>query len=423
MISYILVIVLIALSAFFSSSETAISSANRIRLKHKASEGDRRAERALSVMDSFDRALSAILIGNNVVNIAASSLATVICISLVGSAYGPVLSTVVITVVVLIFGEVLPKSYAKENADQMAVRVSGVLKALMILLTPFVAALSALRRLMSKVVGHSEETPSVTEEELKYMIGEIENEGVLEKEESELVAAALDFDDITAGEVLTPRVDVAAVPLDADLLALRQLFTEGSYSRLPVYDKTLDNIVGALHSKDVFRLLLTDRGGRWQDLIQEVLFVPPGKKIAQLLNELQKRKFHMAVVTDQYGGTLGIITMEDILEELVGEIWDETDEVVTELHKVGEREYLASADMRPEDLFEALGCTPPEGTEDLNTLGAWVLEQMEKIPDEGDGFACGSLTVTVERVQDNRIQQLRILSAPPEADDTEDAEK
>ncbi len=419
LVQYVLLVIFIMLSAFFSASETALSGANRIRLKHKASEGNKRAARTISVLDSFDRALSAILIGNNVVNIGASSLATVICIQFFPT-YGAVISTIAITVLVLIFGEVLPKSFAKENADSMSMSVSGIINALMIIFTPLVAGLTGLKKLAGRFLKSGKKEPTVTEEELKYMIDEIESEGVLEKEESELVAAALDFDETTADEILTPRVDLTAVEVHTDLATLKKLVVGSPYSRLPVFEGSLDNIIGALHQKDLFRLLLSDNPHEdWQTLIQEVLYVPPGKKISGLLTELQKKHLQMAVVSDQYGGTLGIVTLEDILEELVGDIWDESDEVVTELRQVGEHEFLVSADMHPEDLFEKLDCRPPKEAEDINTMGAFVLEQMEEIPAVGDSFTCGVLTVTVEEVQDNRITELRVVVAEETPDEEE----
>ena len=311
---YILIVLLVAMSAFFSATETAFSSVNRIRLKNYAAEGNKKAAKALKVADNFDRALSAILIGNNIVNIASASIGTLIFTKLLGD--GPVAvtaSTLVMTVVVLIFGEVLPKSFAKENPERFSLQVASILSILMVLLTPLISLLLGLKKLMSKLIKSDKTNPSVTEEELKYIIEEIEDEGVLEEQESELVQSALDFDEITVDEVLTPRVDVDACHVKETPEKVLELFRNGNHSRMPVYEKNIDSILGIITEHSFYKAYSENPQVDIRTLIQDILFVPPSKKISELLRELQRKKMQLAVVVDQYGGTIGIVTIEDIL--------------------------------------------------------------------------------------------------------------
>ncbi len=406
---YVLVVILVGLSAFFSATETAYSSVSRVRLKNYLAEGDKRAERALKIADHFDRALSAILIGNNVVNIASATIGTMICTNLLGD--GPLaatVSTLVMTVIVLIFGEVLPKSFAKENAERFALVVAAPLSLLITVLTPLVAALIGLKKLASMLIKTGDTTPSVTEEELKFIIEEIEDEGVLEEEESELVQSALEFDDITVSEVLTPRVDVDAVNITDPIEKVLELFRNGSHSRIPVYEKSIDNILGIITASRFYNAYLENPAVDIRGLIQDTLYVPPTKKISELLQELQGKKMQFAVVVDQYGGTIGIVTVEDILEELVGDIWDENEEVEEEVRLIDTRLYEVDGDTNVYDFFDELELDFPKFKSSSNSIGGWALEMLEHIPELGESFQYEHLTITVNELEDQRITKLTV---------------
>lgn len=422
----VVIIVLVSFSAFFSSTETAFSSVSKIRLKNYANSGDLRAKRALKIAERYDTALSAVLIGNNIVNIGAASVGTLFFTRLLGGDAGAWVSTVVMTVLVLIFGEVVPKSLAKQHPENVAMATSGILWFLMKVFFPIIWLLQQFVKLFSRKGGEAQ--PTVTEEELKVMIEEIEDEGVLNEHESELVQSAIDFDDITADEVLVPRVDVTAVELNDSVEEIRELFFSSGHSRLPVYEKTIDNIVGILNEKDFLKSYLLDPAVDIQPLMQKVVYIPPKKRIAELLKELQRDRVHMAVVTDSYGGTIGIITMEDILEELVGEIWDESDEVKPEIELLSEtktdkgtvRTYRVCGDMNVYDFFEALEMDDDGYTGSSQSMSGWALDVFEKIPEEGDGYDFKNLHISVEILSEQRITSLIVTVSPQE--DPEDEE-
>lgn len=419
--TYVLVVILIGLSAFFSGTETAFATVNKIRMKNLAADGNKKAAKVLKISDDYDRALSAILIGNNIVNIASASIGTVIFTSWFGAANGPLISTLAMTVIVLIFGEVLPKSLAKENAESFSLAVVNVLDILMKVFSPLVFFFIKLKELISRSDG--EQQPTVTEQELKYIIEESENEGVLEEQESQLVQSALDFDETTVSEVLTPRVDVVAIELGEEIEKIKDLFFEEGYSRLPVYNGTIDTIVGVIHSKDFFRAYVENKQQiDLNQILQKTIYVPPKKRISELLKELQKLKSHMAVVTDQYGGTIGVITLEDIIEELVGDIWDESDEEEVDIVPLSERCYEVSGDVNIEDFFEKIGFEYRESDfEDIAyTFAGWALEVFERIPDVGDHFEYHNLYVTVLEVEDQRIKKLEIQIVEDTSEQTEE---
>ncbi|MGI5959421.1 MAG: hemolysin family protein [Massiliimalia sp.] len=405
--SYVMIVILVALSAFFSGSETAFATVNKIRMKNLAAEGNKKAEKVLYISENYDRALSAILIGNNIVNIGTASIATVICTFWFQS-NGAWVATLLSTIVVLIFGEVLPKSMAKENADRVCLAVVDILSVLMKILTPAIFFFVKLKSLVSR--NHGDKQPTVTEQELKYIIEESENEGVLEEQESELVQSALDFDEITVDEILTPRVDVVAVSEDEDVEVVKELFLNDPYSRLPVYKGTIDTIVGIIHSKDFFRAYSKDPNVNLRTLVQKPLFVPPKKRISELLKELQKLKTHMAIVTDQYGGTIGVITLEDILEELVGDIWDESDQEEVDVVQLSENRYEVSGDVNLEDFFDDIDYEYRESDfeDTANTFAGWALETFERIPEKGDSFTYRDLKITVLEVSEQRILKLEV---------------
>ncbi len=404
-------ILLIMMSAFFSASETAFSSVNRIRLKSMAENGSRGAERSLKILKKYDRALTTILIGNNIVNIATSSIATILAIKLVGEQYGSLVSTVVVTVVVLVFGEVLPKSIAKDCAESVCIAISGIISFLMAIFTPFSALFLLLKKGVSRLM-HQKSSVSVTEEELKAIIDEIEDEGVLEQQESNLVRSALEFDEITVDEIITPRVRITAVDVNAPASAVREKFLQEEYSRMPVYEKTLDNIIGIITEKDFFREYEKKRDDLFiREIMQETIYIPHMLKISEVLRTMQKQKCHMSVVLDQHGGTLGIVTMEDILEELVGEIWDESDEVKSPVTAISENEFEVYGDVSLTSLRRWLLARDiePEINGEARTVAGWVLEMFGRIPNTGDTAETDDFYVTVLDAAELRINRVKFV--------------
>nr|WP_229421738.1 hemolysin family protein [Massiliimalia timonensis] len=408
---FVLLVFLIAMSAFFSGTETAFATVNRIRMKNIAAAGNKKANKVIRIADEYDRALSALLIGNNIVNIASASIGTVIFTTWFGPS-GAGISTLVMTIVVLIFGEILPKTYAKQNAESLALKVVNILDFFIKLFSPLIFLFLKLTNLVTR---NGETTPSVTEQELKFIIEESENEGVLEQQESELVQSALDFDEITVEEILTPRVDVVAVEEQEDPERVKSLFFEEGYSRLPVYSGSIDHVVGVVHNKDFFRAYVQNQQVSLNEIMQNTVYVPPKKLISELMKELQRLKSHMAIVTDQYGGTIGIITLEDIIEELVGEIWDESDEEETPVVKLSENRYQVSGDLDPEDFFDEIDYDYPEQDfEELNSFAGWALETLERIPEPGASFTYRDMEILVKEVTDQRIVTLEVIFHPKE---------
>lgn len=422
-----LIVILIALSAFFSASETAISSVNRIRLKSMADNGSRGAERALNILKKYDKALTTVLIGNNIVNIATSSLATILCVRLIaqaydnqalGDQYGPLVSTIATTIIVLIFGEVLPKSVAKDNPEPICIGVSVIISFLMVIFTPFSALFILMKKGMSKLLK-SDEAPIYTEQELMAIIDEVEGEGVLEQQESNLVRSALEFDEITVDEIITPRVRVTAVDVNDGADEVRAKFLREEYSRMPVYEKTLDNIIGVITEKDFIKAYeLRGKEVTVRELMQETLYFPSMLKISEVLRTMQKKKCHLSVVLDQHGGTLGIVTMEDLLEELVGEIWDESDEVKSPVTAVSENVFSVYGDVSLNSLRRFLTARDIdcEIASEAHTVGGWVLELFGKIPKSGAITETENFIVTVTEAAELRVNKVSIELKPPKAE-------
>ena len=408
-LSYLLVVICVALSAFFSGSETALTSVNKIRLKNMAENGNQKAAKTLRIAENYESMISTVLIGNNIVNIASASLATVIFTVLLGAEKGAAVSTVVMTVVVLICGEVLPKNYAKSNADSLAMAVSGPISVLMVIFKPLVAILNALARFMAKFTGSEDsEKPSVTEEELKYIVESIEDEGVLEERESDLVQSALELDEIEVQEILTPRVDMIALDVEDSWEEILELAKNSKVSRIPVYENTVDNIIGLVHVRDILEDEISNTEHDIRSLLTRCLFVHKTMNISRLLEKLRKEKMPLAIVTDDYGGTMGLITIEDIVEELVGEIWDEYDEFEEELVKKSDSVYEVSGDYNVYDLMEELDEENRSFESDYNTVSGWTLEQLEHIPQVGESFVYRNLRVTVTAMDEQRITKLKI---------------
>lgn len=414
---YLALVLLIACSAFFSASETAISSFNKIRMRNKAEDGDKRAKTALKVAEDYDKTLSTILIGNNIVNMAGASLATVMATALWGPASGPAIATFGMTVLVLIFGEILPKSFAKEHAEGFAMQVAGVLAFLRTVFSPLVWFFVKLKQLLTGRRSTGLVQPSVTEDELKTIIDTVEEEGVLDSQETEIIQSAIEFDDITVQEILIPRVDMVAVDVKAPVDEIIATAVENAYTRLPVYEGDIDHIIGMLHTRDLFECLAKGQAIQVRALCRELPFVYRTKHINDLLAEFRRRKQHMAIVTDDYGGTLGLVTMEDVLEELVGEIFDETDEVEElPVRQLEEHLFRVAGEVNIDDLFDELEIRVKGFDSDFSSAAGWALECLEHIPEPGESFDFKNLHVTVEQVEDKRILSLlvRVLPEPEE---------
>lgn len=415
-------VVLLLLSAFFSSTETAFSSVSKIRLKNLADNGNKKAKTALYVAERYSKALTTILVGNNIVNIANSALATVFFVNIFGEAQGTVISTVVITIVVLIFGEVLPKNIAIDNAEKICITFAPVLKFLMVLLTPLSIILMGINKLYKKLARNSNhQEPSLTEDELKYIIESIEEEGVLEQQESELVQSALEFDEKTAEEILTPRVDMVAIDIDDPVEEITELVLKERYSRIPVYRDNIDKIIGVLHTRDYLEALINNNEKpNIEAMLQPAHFIYKTKKLSALLADFKYNKIHLAVVTDDYGGILGIVTMEDLLEQIVGEIWDEDEEVEKMSLKISDNKYEVSGDMPISDMLELFDKPTKYIETESNSVGGWALEQLANIPEPGEQFTYKELEITIREVLDQRILSMIIVYTPSEAEEDEE---
>ena len=413
-------VILVGFSAFFSASETAFSSLNQIRLKSRAEDGDSSAARVLAMAEQYDKLLSTILIGNNIVNIAAASIGTILFTQMLGAERGATMSTIVLTIIVLIFGEVTPKSLAKEMPEKVATAVSPFLVLLMALMTPLTWLFTQWKKLLGHFV-HSGEADTITEGELMTMVSEAENDGELTDRDSELIRSAIEFDDVEVEEILTPRVDVVAVEDDIPLEELAQTFAESGYSRLPVYHGTIDNIIGVVHEKD-FYIARLKKATKIDDLVVPTLYTTGSTQISQLLRTLREQHHHLAVVVDEYGGTEGIITLEDILEELVGEIWDEHDEVTEDFRKQSDGSWLVSGSASVDDLYEELDL-PEEEDIDSNTVNGLVQEKTCHLPKVGDRFTLGEYDGVVTRTAKRRVTEVRLTPAAPAEDAEKDDEK
>ena len=417
---WVALVILVGFSAFFSASETAFSSLNQIRLKSRAEDGDSSAARVLNMAEQYDKLLSTILIGNNIVNIAAASIGTILFTRMLGAERGATVSTIVLTIIVLIFGEVTPKSLAKEMPEKVATAVSPFLVLLMALMTPLTWLFTQWKKLLGHFV-HSGEADTITEGELMTMVSEAENDGELTDRESELIRSAIEFDDVEVEEILTPRVDVVAVEDDIPLEELAQTFAESGYSRLPVYHGTIDNIIGVVHEKD-FYIARLKKATKIDDLVVPTLYTTGSPQISQLLRTLREQHHHLAVVVDEYGGTEGIITLEDILEELVGEIWDEHDEVTEDFRKQSDGSWLVSGSASVDDLYEELDL-PEEEDIDSNTVNGLVQEKTCHLPKVGDRFTLGEYDGVVTRTAKRRVTEVRLTPAAPAEDAEKDDEK
>lgn len=389
------------MSAFFSCVETAFSCANRIRLRSYADNGNKKAVTALWVCDNFDKVLTAILIGNNVVNLGCSSIATVLCIDLFHN-YGAAIATGATTLLVLTFGEIIPKCFGKEATDTIVLHTAGILKTLTYILIPLVYLFGGIKTFVLKIANVKKDQPSVTEDELKYIIDSIEEEGILEEQEKDLVQSALDFDEKTALEILTPRVDVILIDAQDDQNAIRDIIFKERYSRIPVYEDSIDNIIGILQTRDYLEALSEGKTPDIKELITEAHFIYKSRKLSDILTDFKNKKLHIAIVTDEYGGMLGIVTMEDLLEEIVGDIWDEDEEEERTYSKLKDGRYIISGDMDLSDLFEIFEMNDDDDIESIS-VGGFIVEQLGTIPTVNQSITYKDIRITVKRIKNNRI--------------------
>lgn len=402
-VTLIIILLCIIMSGYFSATETAFSSLNRIRIKNMADKGNKRAALVLKLSEDYDRLLSTILIGNNIVNIACASLSTLLFVRLLGEDAGASVSTAVTTVIVLVFGEVSPKSIAKESPEKFSMFSAPILNFMAVLLTPLNFLFKQWKKVLSRFF-HSSASQGITEEELITIVEEARQDGGIDEQEGDLLRNALEFNELKAADILTPRIDVVGVNVCAGAEEIASVFTETGYSRLPVYQDSIDNIVGILYHKDFYNKIYgTGRGIK--DVIRPALFITRHKKISQLLQELQASNHHIAVVIDEFGGTVGIVTLEDILEELVGEIWDEHDEIIRSVEKLSDDEFLVLGNANVDKLLELLGYD--EETEAV-TVNGWIMNELQKLPEKGDSFRFHEWQVSVMEMEERRVKSARI---------------
>ncbi len=402
--TYIIIMVMcLVMSAYFSATETAFSCANKTRLRALAEKGNKKAELAVNLADKYDRLISTILIGNNIVNILLASIATLLFVEKLKMENGAAISTAVITVIVLIFGEITPKSIANDFPEKFAMFSAPLIRLFIWLLLPLNLIFSGWKKLIG-LLFKVEEEDNMAQEELLMMVDEAEQEGDIDTDEGDLLRNAIEFSDLKAEDILTHRVDLEALPIDSKKTEIAQMFTRTRFSRIPVYEDNIDNIVGVIHQKDFYvgSGVTTEA---IKDIISPVLFVHQSEMADDLLKKLQKEKSHIAVVVDEYGGTLGIVTMEDILEQLVGDIWDEHDEVVEEFKELDENTFIIDCNMNLDDFCEEFDI---ETESDSVSVGGWVAEQIGNIPDVNDSFVFEDLVVTVTEIDSHRAATIKV---------------
>lgn len=416
---------MIVLSGFFSGSESSFNAANKMRLKKAAESGKGTAKLAYEMSENFTVYLSTILIGNNIVNIAASSVTTILVMGLLRDAgfeqsgaetASSLISTFGVAFVLLIFGEILPKIIFKNKADKF-VRIFAIpIKIISVILYPFVAVVLLILKLIRPIWGkdREEDAPTVTEEELSSIIDTVEEEGVIDEDQSELLQSTLDFSDTTVLEIMTPRIDTVFIDVNDSDEEIKKVIESEEFSRLPVFEDSTDNIIGVLYVNSYYKAMMLDDNGKpdIRDILLPVCFIHKTMKLPVALNMMREKKSHLAVVIDEFGGTLGIVTMEDILEELVGEIWDESDDIVPELVKTGENTYEVSGDMNIDNFFEEIDFHPTDFECEYSTVGGWAVEMLQADPHLGDSFEYENLYLVVSEMEDMRVTKLMLLVKP-----------
>jgi len=415
MSTYIIVMVLcVIMSAYFSATETAFSSLNRTRLKTLAEKENKKAELALNLSEKYDKLISTILVGNNIVNILLATIGTLFFVEFVDKEMGATISTIVITVVVLIFGEITPKSIAKDAPEKFAMFSVPLIRIFIWILTPVNFLFSLWKKLLNKILK-VEEDAKMSQDELLMLVEEVQQEGSIGESEGDLLRNAIEFTDREAEDILTHRVDLEAVSIDDSKEEIAKVFTQSGYSRLLVYEDTIDTIVGVIHQKDFYvGTGITNKSIK--QLLSPPLFIHKSEKISDLLTLFQKEKSHIAIVIDEYGGTLGIVTMEDILEELVGEIWDEHDEIVEDFRKITDNSYFVDGNVNIDDFCEFFDI---ETETDSVSLGGWVMEQLGSVPHKDDNFEYENLEITVTETDAHRVVTVKVICSEKEDSESE----
>jgi CBS domain containing-hemolysin-like protein len=417
-----IIVICIIFSAYFSATETAFSTFNKIRIKNLAEKGNKKASLVMKLSDNYDTLISTILIGNNIVNILASSLATLLFVDLLkdGSLkdFASTISTAVLTIIILTFGEISPKTVAKKLPETFVMFSAPLINLLVYLLFPLSFVFKQLQNLLSKIFKEKEDA-GITEEELISIIEEAEEEGDIDKEESTLIKSAIEFKELEVSDIFTPRIDITAISKDASKEEIKTLFTESGYSRLPIYENDLDNVIGILYYKDFYTVDFKEI----DEIMKPVIYVAKSQKVNDLLKELQDKQLHLAVVMDEFGSTAGIVTLEDILEEIVGEIWDEHDEKIIEIQEIAEKEYIVSGKANVSKFFDTLEINEePEA----QTVNGWVMTALGKIPQENDTFESSGLQVKVLKMDGKRIENIHVLDirmSEEEEDDKGESEE
>lgn len=423
--AYVVIFVMICFSAYFSASEIAFNSANKMRLRRAADEGSRTAGMAYKIAENFTISLSTILVGNNLANIAVSTCTTLIVMNLFPGNAGVAsfIATILVTIVILICGEIVPKVLAKQHADAVARVVAIPTRVLTVIVSPIVAIVMALLFVLRKLWGkdRAEGDPTVTEEELSSIIETVEEEGVIDEDQGELLHSALEFHDITVEKIMTPRINVTAFDID-DEETIRTLVSDSTqYSRIPVYEGSVDNIIGVLSLNRYYKAAIDGELPDVRALLMKPCKLHKTMKLPAALARLREQKVHLAIVIDEFGGTLGVVTMEDILEELVGDIWDDTDVIVTECYPTGENTYEVSGEMNIEDCFDEVDFKCPEDfTCEYTTMGGWAVEMLEANPHVGDSFSFENLFVIVSAMDEERVTKLTLFVKPQPDEDSEE---
>ena len=409
---FVLVILVLSYS-FFSAAETSFSSLNRVKLKAMANTNNPKAERTLVLIEKFSKLLTTILIGNTIVNVLAASLATVLFCRFFEN--GVAVSSIVMTLVIMIIGEIIPKNLAKHMPERFAIAITPFLNILVFIFTPLTYIFNKIDNLFNIKFKNNDDSYST--EELITMVEEANEEGDIEDHEADLITNALEFNDLDVGEIFKPRIDVVAIDINKDSIEdIEKIYRDSGYSRLPVYEGNLDNVIGILHEKDFYYHLLYEKNTNIRELVKDVIYTSPHVKISTLLKQLQTNKAHMAIVCDEYGGTEGLITMENILEELVGEIYDEHDEIVEYYKEIDNNVYLVKCDLDVDDLFEHFKIENKEEY-DYNTTSAWVIDMLDKIPVKGDSFNFKNLKIEVTDADEKKVNEIKVTFLPEKSED------
>ena len=420
MSTYIIAIVILTLfSGLFSATETAYSSSSKIRLKNMANDGKTKASSVLVILDDFDKFLTSVLIGNNIVNIASATISTLLFSLNLKGGKGPTVSTIVITVITLLFGEIAPKSLAKQAPEKFACATVGVVNFFEFVFTPLTIVLKGWTWLVNHF-AHIEQDEGDISDELITMVDEAEKDGNLEEHESDLISAAIEFNDLDVKDVLTPRVDIVAVNIASSHEQIEKAFRFNSFSRLPVYENTVDNIVGVIHEKDFYELMYHNNKGPIRRIIKPVIYTSPNTQISTCMKQLQAAKLHMAVVLDEYGGTEGIITLEDIIEELVGEIWDEHDVVEDFYTKVDDYTWMVKGDAEIDDLIDRFGVEEEDEEFDFITVSGWAIAELHHIPKVNEEFDYKNLHVTITKADQRKVLEVKVEIQKEEEDKEND---